>query len=245
MKVIKCPGGAWCDLRIQRQGCSISSYMGWLQENEPHTARKSSGTALSFHFTLTNWKPTIIASKSQAQLLLFVCAKVSMLATWHPCQSMQSAAETTSQEEYEALVCISKLQVITETIRLRNLIGLLWCETKDDVPMQGNESLFPSFQVFWFSLLLTLSAKQGWRNWHATTNHCCTFAFDPWKAPWKTVIEFPTSSYLSHAGRKFGMNKSFWVCSKLCTHELQEAGSICNDLPADLLLLLLVFLQDM
>jgi hypothetical protein len=26
------------------------------------------------------------------------------------------------------------------------------------------------------------------------------------------VIAFPTSSYLSHAGRKFGMNKSFWVC---------------------------------
>jgi hypothetical protein len=60
------------------------------------------------------------------------------------------------------------------------------------------------------------------------------------------VIAFPTSSYLSHAGREFGMNKSFWVCSKLCTHELQEAGSICIDLPAGLLLLLLlVFLQDM
>jgi len=58
-------------------------------------------------------------------------------------------------------------------------IGLLWLETKDDVPMQGNESLFPSFSGFWFSLLLTLSAKQGWRNGHATTNHCCTFSFDP------------------------------------------------------------------
>jgi hypothetical protein len=92
---------------------------------------------------------------------------------------MQSAAETTSQEEYEALVCVSKLQVITETIRLCNPIGLLWLETKDDVPMQGNESLFPSFSGFWFSLLLTLSAKQGWRNGHATTNHCCTFSFDP------------------------------------------------------------------
>jgi hypothetical protein len=37
------------------------------------------------------------------------------------------------------------------------------------------------------------------------------------------------------------MNKSFRVCSKLCTHELQEAGSTCIDLPAGLLLLLLVF----
>ncbi|CAK9224667.1 unnamed protein product [Sphagnum troendelagicum] len=59
----------------------------------------------------------------QAQFLLFVCAKVSMLATWHPCQSIQSAAETTSQDEYEALVCVPKLQVITETIRLCNPIG--------------------------------------------------------------------------------------------------------------------------
>jgi hypothetical protein len=133
----------------------------------------------SISLSQTGNPPFHIPSKNQAQLLLFVCAKVSMLATWHPCQSMQSAAETTRQQEYEALVCVSELQVITETIRLCNPIGLLWCKTKYDVPMQGNESLFPSFSGFWFSLLLTISAKQGWRYWHATTNHCCTFAFDP------------------------------------------------------------------
>ncbi len=66
--------------------------------------------------------------------------------------------------------------------------------------MQGNESLFPSFSGFWFSLLLLLSAKQGWRNWHATTNHCCTFAFDPWKAPRKTVIAYPALTYHMQEG---------------------------------------------
>ncbi len=77
----------------------------------------------SISLSQTGNPPFHIPSKNQAQFLLFVCAKVSMLATWHPCQSIQSAAETTSQEEYEALVCVPKLQVITETIRLCNPIG--------------------------------------------------------------------------------------------------------------------------
>lgn len=78
MKVSKCPGGAWCDSRIQRQGCSIRSYMGWLQENEPHTACKSSGAALSFHFTLTNWKPTIPYTIQKSGTVFTVCVCKSL-----------------------------------------------------------------------------------------------------------------------------------------------------------------------
>jgi hypothetical protein len=184
MKVIKCPGRARCDSRIQRQGRSIRSYMGWLQENEPHTARKSSGESfLPFHSHKLETHHSIDHPKIRHS---FYCLSVQKYQCWLPgtlvkvCSLLQRPR---GQEEYEALVCISKLQVITETIRLCNPIGLLWCETKDDIPMQGNESLFPSFSGFWFSLLLTLSAKQGWRNKLACHNQSLLhFCFWPMKS---------------------------------------------------------------
>jgi len=71
-----------------------------------------------------------------------------MLATWHPCQSMQSAAETTSQEEYEALVCVSKLQVITKTIRLCNQLVFYGLRLKMMYQCKVMNLCFPPFQVF-------------------------------------------------------------------------------------------------
>jgi hypothetical protein len=59
VKVVKCIGGTQNDFTIQRQGCNIRSYMGWLsQENElPTTHKPFKHSFLPFQ---SYYRPTIL-----------------------------------------------------------------------------------------------------------------------------------------------------------------------------------------